>query len=103
MISRLTWGDFISLESGGKIPEEEYEDLLWGETCYPFGDVRTTIRQLRGAVRARLHGIERCEICGRPPKFCICARLMAKYADWGTGEGGYTELAYRIRQNEVEE
>ena len=77
-VSDLTWGDFIRLESGGKIPESEYNDLLWTQTCYPFGDVRTTIKQLRRSIRARLKGIKLCEICGQPPKYCICARVFGR-------------------------
>jgi len=77
-MSGLTWGDFIRLESGGAVSEDECEYLLWSQTCYPFGDVRLVIKQLRGAIRARRNGITLCEICGKPKAYCICAHLMVK-------------------------
>ena len=63
-MSGLTWGMLVEQLAGRPVEEPELEQLLWGETCYPFGDVKRIVHQLRSAVRAHRKGIRRCELCG---------------------------------------
>lgn len=47
----MTWNEMVRRLWPG-ISEEDVNDLLWGATCFPFGDVRTTVKQLLQAKRA---------------------------------------------------
>ncbi len=39
------------------------EVLLWNNTCFPFGPVKTIYKQLNGAIRAGRNGRLLCECC----------------------------------------
>ena len=60
----MKWYEFASLTAGQRLSPELTDTLLWGQTCYPFGDLRITVRQLRSAIRAWKNGTRRCELCG---------------------------------------
>jgi len=59
----MTWGQLIDRLAGHPVDERQAEQLLWCETCYPFGDVKRIVQQLRSAVRAHRKGILRCDLC----------------------------------------
>ena len=55
----------IDMLAGEPIDDRDCEQLLWGETCYPFGDVPRVVRQLRSAIRARRNRVKRCDLCAQ--------------------------------------
>ena len=59
----MTWLDFMKYyypEMDGKTAHY----ILWEETAYPFSDIRTTVYQIRSAIRAGINKINRCDACG---------------------------------------
>jgi hypothetical protein len=59
----MTWID-ICLSVDPTVKKETANNILWSETCYPFGTVRQIYYQIRSALRAHKNGITRCEMCG---------------------------------------
>jgi len=59
----MTWGELVDRLAEYPVGKREAEQLLWGETCYPFGDVKRIVGQLRSAIRAHRNRIRRCDLC----------------------------------------
>jgi hypothetical protein len=58
----MTWIEFMH-RYDPTISDEMAEFILWERTAFPCCDLRTTVRQLLSAIRARINNVEICDQC----------------------------------------
>lgn len=64
----MTWLELIHTIDP-TVPSDLAEELLWNETCFPFGGPAMVYPQLSQAIRAHRHGHVLSEMCGCNVKF----------------------------------